>query len=145
MRSMRTNGASKNRDNCFFVLFVLFPNFSSFSSFFPTPKLFLVFWRGFSLPYLWYRYLWYIWWFFWVISFENFWGDFLGNFLTYNLLAIAHNAQWHHFSPIGIFPEFFDCDFRSGLFLRLRSYFLTWRVPLTAYVITYINRQYLGE
>ena len=107
MQSMQPNGASKNRDYCFL-------SFSSF--FFPTPKLLLVFWRGFSLPYLWYGYLWYIWWFFWVISFENFWGDFLGNFLTYNLLTIAHNARWRHFSPIRIFPEFFDFDLSiSGL------------------------------
>ena len=36
MRSMLTNGASKNRDSCFFfILFVILPNFLSSSSFFP--------------------------------------------------------------------------------------------------------------
>ena len=60
----------------------------------------------------WYVYLWYIWWF----LLRIFGGIFWGNFLTCNLLTIAHNARWRHFSPIRIFPEFFDFDLSiSGL------------------------------
>ena len=51
--ALRTSRASRNRDWWYF--FVLFPNFSSFLSFFPffsPSKLFLVFSRVFSSPYL---------------------------------------------------------------------------------------------
>ena len=41
----------------------------------------------------WYVYLWYIWWF----LLRIFGGIFWGNFLTCNLLTIAHNARWRHF------------------------------------------------
>ena len=69
MRSMWTNGASKNRDSCRYFYFHFFPASKLFSIGSFCMFLFL------SVSFCFFLYV-YLRWFFWVNFFEIFWGDF---------------------------------------------------------------------